>query len=51
MNHLRDATRWLGSAILAGCLCAPGWAEPPAKVLTRAEELYRAGDLLEAEPL
>jgi tetratricopeptide (TPR) repeat protein len=51
MNHLRDVTRWLGSAVLAGCLCAAGQAAPPADTLMRAEEYYRAGDLLEAAPL
>jgi tetratricopeptide (TPR) repeat protein len=51
MNRLSDATRCLSSVVLAGCLCAAGQAAPPATTLMRAEEYYRAGDLLEAEPL
>jgi CHAT domain-containing protein len=52
MQHLRGVAHWLGPVALASCLCAPGWAgEPAAEDLERAEGLYSAGDLLEAEPL
>jgi CHAT domain-containing protein/tetratricopeptide (TPR) repeat protein len=52
MQHVRDLARWLLPAVLAGCLGTGGRAAPPGvEALQRAEELYRAGDLLEAEPL
>jgi CHAT domain-containing protein/tetratricopeptide (TPR) repeat protein len=52
MKQLRNATGYLGPLILAACLSVSSQAAPPAvDALDRAEKLYRAGDLLEAEPL
>ena len=52
MQHVRDLPRWLLAVALASCLGAAVRAAPPAvEALQRAEELYRTGDLLEAEPL